>query len=347
MASNTADRIGTIALSLLLLVAFVFGGGGSRQGIFNLIVQLAGLAVLALRGQSVLSFWRQSPRLLRILIALSLLIPLIQIIPLPESVWSALPSRSMVVRSLEQIGESGWMPLSLDPLRTLLALTALITPLAVLCAGWSLPRERLIDIGWVVVGLGLVTVMLGLVQLGDKTQAWTIYEGHDSSALLLGTFANRNHAGIFLTFTLALAALLPTPRPHPAVLPARLGVCFLLFVAVILTQSRTAIVLALLPVMLGMARAIEGMLRGRKGISAMRAAMIGFGSLALVSFGAGAMILAAPGRIGEALERFEATDDPRRFIWDDASFSAQRYWPAGAGIGTFSEIYQVDESLKN
>jgi len=71
------------------------------------------------------------------------------------------------------------------------------------------------------------------------------------------------------------------------------------------------------------------------------------GAIALLGIGAGGLVVAAPGRIGETLERFEAKDDPRRFIWEDAVFSAQRYWPAGAGMGTFDEVFQVDESLEN
>jgi O-antigen ligase len=71
------------------------------------------------------------------------------------------------------------------------------------------------------------------------------------------------------------------------------------------------------------------------------------GGLALLAFAGTALVVVAPGPIGEALERFEAKDDPRRYIWDDAGYSASRYWPAGAGIGTFDEVFQVDESLEN
>jgi len=267
------------------------------------------------------------------LIGATIALPLAQIIPLPGSLSTALPGRQVMKSSLDQISRSGgWMPLSFDPLRTLLALTALITPLAVLFAGWTLSRERLFDLGWMVVGLGLVTVLLGLVPLGASTDAGTIHGARAPGKLLLGTFANRNSTGLFLGFTLILAALLPAPRRHPAVLPVRLAVCVLLLVAIALTQSRTGIALAAIPVLLGIARGLDALRQGGKAPSAARA---------------GAMIFAAPGRIGEAFERFEAKDDPRRFIWDDATYTAGRFWPVGTGMGTFDEIYQVDESLEN
>lgn len=330
-----------------MLAAFAFGGGGIGSALGNLAVQLAALCVLALSRDSFVSFWREAPLALRGLIAASLVLPLLQLVPLPESVWTALPARALVSGSLDLAGGGGWMPLSVDPLRTLLAVTALVTPLAVLFAAWTLPRERLIDCGWGVVGLGLITVLIGAVQLGAANEASTLYGSRAPGRILLGTFANRNSTGLFLTFALGLAALLPAPRPHPALAAARLAVCALLLIAVVLTQSRTALVLALLPATLGIIRALGGVLPGRQSWSTGRAVMLGFAAIAMVGAAASAVVITAPGRVSATLERFEAKDDPRRFIWDDATFSAGRYWPAGAGIGTFDEIYQVDESLEN
>ena len=345
MTTNAADRLPFMLLAALLVAAFAFGGGGIGSPLGNLAVQLAALAALAFQREGFVRFWREAPLGLRILVALSLALPLAQIIPLPPSLWESLPGRDLVSVSLEQTGaQAGWMPFSLDPRRTLLAASALVTPLAVLCVGWSLPRDRLIDLGWGVVALGLVTVLLGAAQLGGGGEGATLYGTRRPGEMLLGTFKNRNPAGLFLTFTLGLAALLPAPRPHPAVLPVRLAICALLLLAVALTQSRTALVLAAIPVLLGVLRALATLMPERAGA---RAAMIGLGAVVLVGLGTGALVVAAPGRIGATLERFEAKDDPRRFIWDDAVYTAQRHWPAGAGIGTFDTLSQVDESLEN
>lgn len=332
----------------LILIAAAFGGGGIGAAGANLVVQLAALIVLALQHGGVLRFWREAPLPLRALVAATITLPLLQIIPLPEPVWTGLPSRALVSDALALAGDPHrWMPFSLDPLRTLLALTALVTPVAVLWAGWALPRERLIDCGWVVVAIGLVTVLLGAVQLSSGSDAGTLYGSEAPSKVLLGTFANRNSTGLFLTFALGLAALLPAPRPHPLVLPARLAACALLLLTVVLTQSRTALVLALLPAGLGTLRAASALARSAGQASPRRAVMIGLGALALIGAAGGALAIAAPDRLAATLERFEAKDDPRRYIWDDATYTAGRYWPLGAGVGTFDTIYQVDESLEN
>ncbi len=348
MPTRAADRTALLIIAMLLLVAFAFGGGGARYGVANLAVQLAALGALAARPDSALRFWRESPMLLRIAIGASLAVPVLQIIPLPEAVWSALPGRELVSRSLALVGGGGgWHPFSVDPLRTLLALTALITPVAVLWAGWSLARDRLIDLGWLVVAFGLFTVLLGAAQLGATTDSATLYGSRNPGAILLGTFANRNSTGLFLTFALGLVAVLPAPRPHPAILPARLAVGALLLLGVVLTQSRTALVLALLPLLLAAVRAAGWGWSKGNGQRRKSGMIITVGAIALLAAGLGTVLVTAPGRIGDTLERFEAKDDPRRFIWDDATFIAGRYLPLGAGMGTFDEIYQVDESLEN
>ncbi len=343
-----AHRFTFPAVALILLIAFACGGGGGRYGLANLAVQLTAITALALHRQGAQRFAYESPRAVLLLICAALMLPLLQLIPLPVTMWTALPGRDLVARSLELAGPAEWMPISVNPLRTLLALTALITPLAVLIVGWSLPRNRLIDLGWMVAGLGIVTTLLGLVQIGATDGGATIFGAREPGSILLGTFANRNSTGVLLVFALALAALLPTPRPHPALLIVRLSVCALLLLGIFLTRSRTALVLAVLPAALGGIKAVWWGLRQRRDSGPRgRPVAILLGLLGAAAVGMAALVVAAPGPIGAALERFEAKDDPRRYIWEDGAFAASRYWPAGTGMGTFDEVFQVDESLEN
>ncbi len=352
MNHNFTQRLSFLALVAVLLIAFAFGGGGSRYGLANLTVQLAAIAALVPHRVALAQFWRTAGTPLRLLILLSLLLPLLQIVPLPPAIWTALPGRDLVARSLEMVGDQTvWMPFSTNPQRTILALSALITPLAVLIIGWSLPRPQLLTIGWLVAALGLVTMLLGLLQLGATDDSGTLFGSRNPGSVLLGTFANRNSTGLLLGFSLGLAALLPVPRSHPVIPFARVAICGLLVLTIFLTKSRTAILLAALPLGLAGLKALWWALGERRALAgtpnAGRAGAIVLGAIALLAVSGTALILAAPGRIGEALERFEAKDDPRRFIWEDAAYSAARYWPAGAGIGTFDEVFQVDESLEN
>ena len=355
--SFRSDRAagGQLALAatvLVLLVAFAAGGGGSGFALANLLVQLTAIAALMANPAAAAQFWRESPRIVRLLIVATLLLPIIQVLPLPPAVWTALPGRALAQKSLELAGAAdSWMPLSLDPRRTLLALSALVTPLAVLIAGWAVSRDRLIMIGWLVVALGLVTVLMGAVQLGATDDSGTLFGTRNPGAMLLGTFANRNSTGLFLVFALTLVAVVPAPRPHPAALYFRLGLGILLLLGIVLTRSRTGLALALLPLMLALLRALWWWTRERRGTerrgSLGGAMLAALGGLALGAGGIAAVAAFAPSQITATLERFEARDDPRRFIWDDATYSVSRYWPVGAGTGTFDEVFQIDESLEN
>lgn len=350
MNRPAADRIGFIALFVLLMIAFGFGGGGSVYGLANLVVQIAALLVLALRGNAVGRFWRESPLFLRILIVLAVLLPLAQIVPLPESVWPALPGHDLVARSFEAAGTGGWMTWSVNPLRTALALTALVTPLAVIMAGWTLPRHHLFTIGWLIVALGLITTLMGVVQLNPTGANFALYPAREPGAFLVGTFANRNSTALFLGFCLTLACLLPAPKPHPMVIWVRLGVASMLLVAIVLTKSRTGLALAVIPLGLAGLRSLVWMLQHRSAGAGQRRGvspiLLALGVIALGATVFGGLVIAAPGRIGATLERFQAKDDPRRFIWEDAAFTTQRYWPAGAGMGAFDDVFQIDESLE-
>lgn len=336
------------ALVALMVIAFALGGGGSRFGLANLAVQLAAFLTIAAFPAATLEFWRRAPAALRALAAASLLVPLLQLIPLPPAIWTALPGRDLVAQALEAAAlDVGWMPFSTYPLRTALALSALVTPLAVVAVGWSLPKHHVLNLGWLVVGLGLVTALIGAIQVstGALLDLWP--EGIGMKALL-GTFANRNSAGLFLVGTLALAICLPVPWSHPVVIPIRIALCGMLVAAVILTKSRTGLALTLIPLLLALAyitaiaiRRIGPGAKSRAGILA--AAIFGLGITGMV-----ATVSLAPGRLAETLERFEGSrEDARKYIWEDASYAASRYWPAGAGMGTFDDVFQVDEALEN
>ncbi|MDJ0641448.1 MAG: O-antigen ligase family protein [Erythrobacter sp.] len=338
-----------LAVCLLLMVAFVFGGGGVRYGLANLVVQLTALGILAFHRAAFFSFWKTSPLSLRVLVGLSLLVPVLYMVPLPEGIWTGLPGRDLVEQSLAAIdAPGGWRAASLDPARTLVALSGLIVPLTVLAVGWSIPRRHLMTVGWLVVALGLVCFALGVLQVLSGGTSAVIYTEREATGLLYGTFANRNSTGVFLVAALTLAALLPLPlaRPHPAALPARLGICALLLLAIILTRSRTAFVLAAIPIALGLARAFW-VWRGARSTESLRGGSLAvIAGIALAVVAIGSVVALAPGRIGETLERFEADDDARVYIWEDAAYSAERFWPVGAGMGTFDEVFQVDESLE-
>ncbi|GAB7551062.1 hypothetical protein NRB_05590 [Novosphingobium sp. 11B] len=160
---------------------------------------------------------------------------------------------------------------------------------------------------------------------------------------LQGTFANRNTAGLFIDIVLcALIGILWRPRPR--LLPVAIGVVLALFLGLglFLTRSRSSMALAIIP--LSMLTIYMWSFRGEFINPRWRSlTLIG----ALLGLAAVLGILAGNARIQNSLSRFDTLEDARPAIWRDTQSAIARFWPLGSGIGTFDEVFQVDESLES
>ncbi|MCT2398075.1 O-antigen ligase family protein [Novosphingobium mangrovi (ex Huang et al. 2023)] len=336
-------------LQALLVLALLFGGGGSAYGINNLMVQLAALLVLALHPERVMDFLRDAPRFFVVLCGLTVALPLAQLVPLPPSLWGRLPGRDLLSESLGLINRSdAWYSISLAPSRTLIAFFSLIPMFAVFVLSWRFDRSEWERVLYTLVLLGLAAMALGGVQMLGGNRVLLLYREHVHAGYLYGTFANHNSAGLF--FVLAITGLLgligggmARARRHggrwfqPWV---RVGVAVLLAVAVVLTQSRSSIGVLLMVIMVAAFGYLYRMdvSRTRK----MTFLVLG------VLVAAGALIgLQAGTRFGSSFDRFERLDDVRPAIWEDTITSAERFWPVGSGISTFPEVFEVDETLEH
>ena len=334
-----------VILAFLVTIAIIVGGGGVRYGLANLFVQLAALAALAFHRVQFADFWRKSPRALVLLIGLTIALPVAQLMPIPHLAVTALPGRETLLEARSMAQGAEWFAFSVDPARTLVALSGLILPLTVLVITRSLAVQRLIWIGWLVVGLGIASFLFGTIQVVSAGETGLLYPENSMPGVLFGTFANRNTAGLFFVSALSLAALLPFPDHSRSILIPRFIVCALLVLAIVLTRSRSAIVLMAIPIGLSAMKLFwEHKLHSEQSLKFMALALAA-GVLAVL--GAISATAGTDSRLAQSFERFEAREDARSEIWDDAVYSAQRYWPMGAGMGTFDEIFQLDESLEN
>ena len=128
-----SDRLrGSIIPAYVLLCLLL---GGSTQGVWRImILQLLAVALVALAAAAP----RREPltgpgRTLLSLVALTLGLFVVQLIPLPPGVWTSLTGREAVTEGFASLGYAlPWLPLSLAPYDTLAAALALLPPLAVL-----------------------------------------------------------------------------------------------------------------------------------------------------------------------------------------------------------------------
>ncbi len=258
-----------------------------------------------------------------------IVLPVLQLIPLPPSLWQALPGRDLMVDALAQVDEAeGWRALSVAPFATLAALLALIPAVGTMLAVSTLDRKDQRFLIALIAGLALAGAALGVVQMASGPGSFKLYEiSHDY--WLTAFYANRNAAVDFLLIgMMALTVWLASvARRRPLVrsdtgIFAILQVFFLL--AVVLTGSRAGF--ALLPLALLMQFAILRVAGVARKLSNGIAAVGGLVALAA----AGALAFAGNARIGAVLARFDASGDARFDLWQDTLTAIENFWPVGA-----------------
>src|SRR5580698_114864 len=92
------------------------------------------------------------------------LVPLIQLVPLPPVLWTLLPDRAPLIASFDGLGHGlPWLPISVSPNATWLSVAALLPTLAVFLGTTLLGyRERRV-LSLAVVAFGIVSAFLGLL----------------------------------------------------------------------------------------------------------------------------------------------------------------------------------------
>ncbi len=332
-----------IASAVLLVFSFAFGGASRQHELRLALVELAALPLAVLAGVRLIqsSRWREHKLALGLAAAI-VAVPLIQLIPLPPGLWTALPGRDQMVLALELAGlEPGWGPLSLAPDRTWQSALALTPPLAMFLGALGLDHPQRVRLVQLCVAASVAGILLGAAQLasgGERLYPWAT----TGAGSVTGFFANRNHLASFVLVALPFAtiwgaAALRRRTQHS--LPLWLGALFagLAVVALAAIRSRAGIVL-FTPV-LG-ATLLAGWIAAGRG-RPRPALLVVLGSIAAAL--TAVAVLALP----PILDRFDTLGAPEaRFErWPLVAETAQTYLPLGTGIGSFDAVYRSVEPL--
>ena len=326
------------AYLLLCLLA-----GGSSQAIWgNALLQLLAVAIL---GWAMLAPDPQPAslagrRLLQI-VAAAVGLLLVQLIPLPPAVWTALPGRALVGQGFEMLGMPlPWLPISLSPVDTLTAALTLLPPLALLI---GMIRLRCWNANWMFAAIlagAVAAILLGILQVsGSDGKGWYFYE-RTNLGVAVGTFANGNHFATMLLATLPAMGAMATvhwrsapKREQRALMIAMALVGFGILATGILVNRSAAMLLLGPPV-----AAATVLLALRLPAHRLRQALAGIGLLLLV-------VVAALVIIGERLPAWgtHASVETRTEYWANTLDATQDQAPAGSGIGSFQQVYRQYE----
>ena len=181
-------------LCAVVMVASLILGGAARGGLLpDAILQLLAipLLVVSLWRMCEVSLTRQMRLVLWFCLAIAVL-PLLQLIPLPPWLWTALPNRQPSAEAFDIVGRAvPWMPISVSPKATWLSALSLLPPLAIFLSTLLLSYRERRWLTLVALAVGLLSVLIGLIQVAQGEDSPLRFFG--SAIEAVGFFANRNH----------------------------------------------------------------------------------------------------------------------------------------------------------
>lgn len=328
-ARPLAERWAQGIAALLLLLAMGVGGGlsGGGDGLVH------AMAVIAL-GVAI-SRWRwdalgRAQKAMAWLLAAAIALALLQLLPLPTSLFARLPGRAVLVAELQAAGlRPGWLAMSLDRWATLRAALALVafSSMWMLCTTLTMEaRLRLLKLA---VLAALPLALLGFAQASMKRDTT------GANAL----FANRNHFATMMAMLLPLAfaaAREARARRLPGGAAPWLGCAVILLLGAAMSFSRTGFLLACLATVATLfAHGSPG--RGRASAGGATAWL----ALAVAAAGVGYF---AFDRLGARFASDLATD-LRWTILAQAWPLLQAWLPLGSGLGSFATVYGAAQPL--
>lgn len=338
------------ALGLLLLLAPLFRAGNRPLPLLAIELICVGLLVfyLAKPYTSV-----NLPKGVQLALAILVVLPLLQLLPLPPTLAMVLPGHGSYHEALRLVGHNpGWRPLSVIPHATEQAWLVLLPPLTMFLLASRLHSASLRWLSLVVIGMASAQALLGLMQVGGGADSPLRLGNLAMGDSAVGTYVNRNHlAGLLIMALPMVLGLLSaclnghsepnkprSIRQHLATLGSsrqqRLFVysvvSLVIIVGLVFTRSRAGIGLGMLGILLS--AAVFARRLGSSRIIGLLGTVTLLGGILMVQIG-----------LAPVLERF-ASDDPlqdERWMINTATLhTIGEFFPLGSGVGTYPDVFR-------
>jgi O-antigen ligase len=325
---------------LYLLACLILGG--SAQGILqNMILQLAGLAIIAWSTMARSDEPMSAPaRLLFFLVIAAIAVVALQQLPLPPTLW-AQGSRTRLADSFRLLGQPvPWESISLTPFESLSSLLCIIPPLAMLCAIVRLKAFRPGLLAFALLGGTLGGIMLGALQVSSAGPDFRFYPYAETNfGSGVGFFANANHMASLLLVALPFVAAIAAAgndrniQRNWAILSVSSGLALILIVGIALNGSLAGFALAV-PVLASSALII---------LPPVGRIRIGFALLAAFSVIAALAALAGTSIGGRLGQDTNTAVQSRETILVATGKAIADHMPLGTGLGSFVRVYRLYE----
>jgi O-antigen ligase len=333
-----------ILLCLILAVLWLAGGASRADVMGQVVVRAASWAVLI---AAILFGAPPSAKAVRpvfILLAASILLALLQLVPLPPAIWQALPGRAIFAEAAAATGQAqSWRPWAIVPAGAVNAASAMVVPVAVLTALTGLTQRERAYLPAILLGLVIAAMVLGLLEFSGVSLDNPLI--NDRAGEVGGIFANRNHFALFLALGCLLApvwAFVEGRRSAWRGLVA-LGLVLLFTLTILATGSRAGLILGVLAIVFGFTLAWGGIRR-----SLRRAPRWAFPALimAIVSTIAVFVLLSILADRAVSIDRTMLVDaalDKRGRSLPTVLAMIESYFPVGSGFGGFDQTFRLHE----
>ena len=345
-----------VGLCAFEMVASVMLGGGTHPGFLSdAILQLVSIPLLLVALSQLTGKQRshqgKAVKVALLICFLIVLVPVIQLVSLPPSLWASMPGRKPLTDAFDLLGQAPpWMPVSVSPHATWLGALSLLPAVALFLGVIQLTRRERRMLGLVVLAIGAVSVFLGLLQVAQGPSSGLRFFRVTNLSEAVGFFANRNHFAALIYCLLVLTAAWATEVAFTAgSWEDRKNL-----------QTSSIALLTMGFVGLVVLIAAESMARSRAGLGLTIVALCGAFALGVFDprnakgvtprkmiLGATvfAVMFSVQFALYRILERFTADplDDSRIPFARNTIEAASSYMPFGSGIGTFVPVYAMFE----
>jgi O-antigen ligase len=330
-----------LVLTILLFALLWLAGGASRADTLGQVFVRGGcwaILIAAILAGPRPTIGRARP-LLFLLLAV-IILPVIQLIPLPPDWWQSLPGRAILLIPGEAVP---WRPWTMTPDATRNALASLVVPATTFVVLVQANERAYRWMPTILLTMIAAAVLLGLLQFSGAGFNNPLL--NDTPGVVSGVFANRNHFALLLAIGCLVAPVWAFADREALRWrgPLAGGLVILFVLTILATGSRAGMLLGALALTLGLALVGRRLRRRLSGGPAwllpafVAVAVLVVGSFVALSFFADR---------ADAIKRLvalESGEDMRARALPTVLEMIRTYMPFGSGFGGFDPIFRIHE----
>ncbi|WP_422345154.1 O-antigen ligase family protein [Parasphingorhabdus sp.] len=232
------------------MVIVFFTGGGSRDDVQSLILLRPVAFLFCAYALTVVAPGQWQGRRFPLYIVGALMaLMILQLIPLPPSLWTELPGRQIFADIATIAGiDQPWRPLTMSPSKTLNSLFSMVVPAAAMMLYLNLDREYRRYALPVLLVLCSISALWAVFQLVGPARGPLYLYRITNFGSGVGLFANRNHQVVLLASAIAMfgwyaASLKPSAKFSVLKYYGSIAAIFVLVPLIFITGSRAGLLL--------------------------------------------------------------------------------------------------------